>query len=201
MARLDRHSRLVAWLKIVLPLIALAILSTLFLLSRRIDPQDAIPFAEVDVQDRAREPRLTAPAYSGTTRDGAALTVIAAEARPDAGGGASAQRLVARLVAPDGQVTEVTADHADLPQGAGDLVLTGAVTVTTSTGYRIATPRVTAALDRTLVTGDGPVTATGPLGTLTAGGLRLTAEGPERSHVLVFNAGVKLIYRPAPAAP
>lgn len=201
MARLDRHSRLVAWLKIVLPLIALAILSTLFLLSRRIDPQDAIPFAEVDVQDRAREPRLTAPAYSGTTRDGAALTVTAAEARPDAGGGASAQRLVARLVAPGGQVTEVTADRADLSEGAGDLVLTGAVTVTTSTGYRIATPRVTAALDRTLVTGDGPVTATGPLGELTAGGLRLTAEGPDASHVLVFNAGVKLIYRPASAAP
>ena len=34
MAGVDRHTRVVGWLKVALPLLALAILSTLFLLSR-----------------------------------------------------------------------------------------------------------------------------------------------------------------------
>ena len=38
---------------------ALAILSTLFLVADQIDPEDALPFAEVDVEDLAREPRMT----------------------------------------------------------------------------------------------------------------------------------------------
>ncbi|MGB3251218.1 MAG: hypothetical protein WBB13_18855, partial [Tabrizicola sp.] len=74
MARVDRHTRLVGWLKVALPLTALAILSTLFLVARRIDPEAALPYAEVDVEDLAREPRMTAPTYAGTTEDGAALT-------------------------------------------------------------------------------------------------------------------------------
>ena len=78
------RSNVVAWLKIVLPLAALAAMSTLFLLSRTIDPADAIPYATVDVEDRIREPRMTAPTYSGVTSDGAALTLTADEARPDA---------------------------------------------------------------------------------------------------------------------
>ena len=57
MARADFHSRLVGWLKVVLPLAALAILSTLFLLADLIDPTAAIPYAEVDVEDLARDPR------------------------------------------------------------------------------------------------------------------------------------------------
>jgi lipopolysaccharide export system protein LptC len=85
MARRDRHSRVVGWLKVALPLAALAILSTLFLLSDRIDPEDALPYAEVDVEELAREPRMTAPTYAGMTTDGAALSLTAVEARPSAG--------------------------------------------------------------------------------------------------------------------
>ena len=48
------HSRLVRVLKIALPLIALLLLSTLFLFSRKINPEDAIPYASVDVDDRLR---------------------------------------------------------------------------------------------------------------------------------------------------
>ena len=60
-AALDGWSRLVAALKVLLPLAALAILSTLFLVSNRINPEDALPYADVDVEARLREPRITAP--------------------------------------------------------------------------------------------------------------------------------------------
>ncbi|MBL9052753.1 MAG: hypothetical protein JNN02_03385, partial [Tabrizicola sp.] len=49
MAGTDAHTRVVTWLKVLLPLAALAILSTLFLLADQINPDDALPFAEVDV--------------------------------------------------------------------------------------------------------------------------------------------------------
>ena len=83
MARADTHSRVVAWLKIALPLAALAVLATLFLLADRIDPDDALPYAEVDVEDRARTPRMTAPTYAGVTSDGARTELTAASAQID----------------------------------------------------------------------------------------------------------------------
>lgn len=68
MAGTDGHSRLVGWLKVALPLFALAILSSLFLVARGIDPDGALTLSEADLADRLREPRITAPAYAGPRR-------------------------------------------------------------------------------------------------------------------------------------
>jgi hypothetical protein len=68
------HSALVAWLKILLPLAALAVLSTLFMVSRSVDPADAIPYAQVDIEDRLRDPRLTDAIFAGMTQDGTAVS-------------------------------------------------------------------------------------------------------------------------------
>ena len=43
---MDRYSRMIAFLKVLLPLMALALLSTLFLLSQNTEPMASIPFAE-----------------------------------------------------------------------------------------------------------------------------------------------------------
>jgi lipopolysaccharide export system protein LptC len=97
----DLHSRIVGWAKVILPLAALGILSTLFLFARTIDPEDAIPYAEVDVEDRIREPRLTAPTYSGVTSDGSAVTFQAVEARPAGDNGpARAEEMAGRPIFP-----------------------------------------------------------------------------------------------------
>ena len=82
------HSRLVAVLKVLLPLIALALLSTLFLFSRKINPEDAIPYASVDVEDRLSDPKMTDAGFAGMTSDGASLSIQAGEAKPTAEGGA-----------------------------------------------------------------------------------------------------------------
>ena len=113
MARADFHSRLVGWLKVVLPLAALAILSTLFLLADRIDPTAAIPYAEVDVKDLVRDPRMTAPAYAGTTADGAGITLSATEARPASGEQAAAASGMVVLFAGSGVVEEVVGAALD----------------------------------------------------------------------------------------
>lgn len=198
MARVDRHTRLVGWLKVVLPLAALAILSTLFLVARRIDPEAALPYAEVDVEDLAREPRMTAPTYAGTTEDGASLTLSASEARPKAEGvAAQAAGLRLDLATPDGGETELVAASAVMDDATRQVLLSGGVTVTTSSGYRLETAEVAARLDRTGLESRSPVVATGPAGEIRADGMSLSQDiRTPGSYVLVFNGNVRLVYQP-----
>lgn len=198
MARVDRHTRLVAWLKIALPLTALAILSTLFLVARRIDPEAALPYAEVDVEDLAREPRMTAPTYAGTTEDGAALTLSADEARPEAEGTpAKAAGLRLELATPDGGRTELLAAEAVIDDATRQVLLSGGVTLTTATGYRLETAEVAAKLDRTGLESRTPVVATGPAGNIQADGMVLSQDNQTPgAYVLVFKGGVRLVYQP-----
>lgn len=198
------HSTLVAWLKVVLPLVALGILSTLFLLSRTIDPEGALPYAEVDIAERAREPRLTAPTWAGVTDDGSALTVTAAEARPgdkaaDAGARAEAVRAVLQM--PGGASADVVAASGQFDAAGKLLTLGGAVVVTSSTGWRVESDLITAALDQTGLQSPGPITATGPAGQLTAGRMVLTPSATRGEFVLVFTGDVRLIYHPPAVSP
>lgn len=199
MADLDAHSRLIAWLKIVLPLVALAILSTLFLVARTINPEDALPYAEVDVEERLREPRMTNPAYAGITSDGAALTLTAAEARPDSADPESgtAQDLVGRLETPDGVVSDLTAGAAEVDSSDRTIYLTSGVTVVQSNGWKITSEAMTAQMDVTDISTKTPVTADGPAGHLTADSMHLSeATQKKGTYLVVFNGSVKLIYQP-----
>lgn len=211
MPGIDRHSRLVGWLKVALPLGALALLSTLFLLADRIDPSAAIPYAEVDVEALARDPRMTAPSYAGTTSDGTAISLTAAAARPATGERtAAAEGVTATLDMPDGGRAEIAAAEAQIDTARGEVRLAGGVTMTTSSGYTLAAPGLTAALDRSHLASTGPVTATGPMGQIAAQGFTLdrqeaadrqeTGETGENPYLLVFSGGVKLLYQPGGAA-
>lgn len=192
------HSTVVAWLKVALPLVALAILSLLFLVSRTIDPADAIPFAEVDIEDRVREPRLTQPTWAGVTDDGAALTIAADEARPENGtSAANANGVIADLQTPDGGSAKLVAARGMLDQNGQALTVDGGVTITTSTGYRLDTEAMTARLDRTSLVSEGAVSGTAPVGKIDAGSMEITqGQGDAASYLLVFKNGVKLLYLP-----
>ncbi len=204
MARYDNaYSRLVAWLKILLPLLALAILSTLFLLSRRVDPEDGIPYASVDLEELAREPRLTAPHFAGVTADGAALTVTAGIAYPDGTdpGRISALDVVATIES-DTLTAEITAAAGAIDPATSQMTLSGGVRIETSAGYRLTTDHLTSALQKTRIETDAAVSAEAPMGRIVAGGMLLRALDPEgKTHVLVFNGGVKLIYLPQSREP
>jgi lipopolysaccharide export system protein LptC len=195
----DLHSRVVAWAKIILPLAALALLSTLFLFARVIDPEAAIPYATVDVEDRIREPRLTTPTYSGMTADGTSVTFTAAEARPTAiNGAATAEALSVVLETPDGGRAAVSAAHGALDSAAGLLTLEGGVTMTTSTGYTVQTEAIEARLDRTGLMARSPIVAEAPGGRITASGMTLQPGPASGEYDLVFNGRVRLIYTPTP---
>ena len=193
----SRHTALVHWAKIALPLSALVLLSTLFLFSGKVDPTTAAIYSKVDVTTLAREQRLTAPEFSGMTEDGAALTVRAATAAPDAAGhGASASQIIARLEEGPGVVTDLRAKSGRIDPAAGQIRLRDGVAVQTTSGYRIATEQLDMATDRTAITAPGAVTAEAPFGMLQAGRMQIDRKDAQTGSDLVFQGGVKLIYHP-----
>ena len=199
MARSDNtYSRVVGALKVILPLAALVLLSTLFLLSRGREDAGSLRYTDSDIAALLKEPRMTAPTYTGVTRDGSAIRLSADAAipgaTPDAGGRADRPRLL--LVAPDGGQTTAEADEARIDPAARTLLLTGAVRIATQDGYRIDSALVVATLDRTRIESPGPVVADSPQGHIDAGTLLLQRADARSPEVLVFKGGVKLLYEP-----
>jgi lipopolysaccharide export system protein LptC len=192
----NRYSTLVAWIKVALPLIALALLSTLFLFSRTPDPDAAIPFADVDIIERAREQRLSNPRFAGTLEDGREILLIADAAMPVQGvpDQLTADNIEARIVLSDVDFMLLDARHSLIDLGASLATLTQDVHLTSSTGYRLDSNMMTVALNRLDVYSPGPVSVTGPAVTLTAGTMRLT--GPDGAQVLRFTGGVRVLYDP-----
>ena len=200
MATADRYSRLVLWLKVSLPLAALAILSTLFFVAETLDPESAIPYAEVDVARILREQGVTGPTFGGVTADGVSVSLSATSIRPKGNGANNwfGQVLTADLELPSGATITI-----DSPEGIVDAenrqaTLQGGARLESSTGYIVRTPSIVASFaDATVVAGEG-VEAEGPPGTITAREVmlkRLDTDPP--THHLVFQGDVRLVVRPA----
>ncbi|MEL7087874.1 MAG: hypothetical protein AAGL98_05440, partial [Planctomycetota bacterium] len=61
----NAYSRFVAWAKIILPLVALGLLSTMFLVSRDSDPAATIRIGEQEARGLAQEDGMSAPRFAG----------------------------------------------------------------------------------------------------------------------------------------
>ncbi len=194
---MDRYSRLIAFLKVLLPLAALALLSTLFLLSRGIDLDATIPFAEQEIADRTRDQQVTQPFFSGLTNNGGEVIVTATTASPAVGDKpAGAENLSAQIRTTEGTVITMTSETGSL-QGPLDLAtFTGNVVLETSSGYRVETQKLTASLAGTRAESPGQISGSGPPGTFTAGEMELFSKNGEQALHTLFKGGVKLIYEP-----
>lgn len=195
------YSRLVAWMKIILPLTALGILSTLFLISRHIDPTKSIPIAEIDLEQRAQEQGATNAAFAGVTRGGDEVKIAAETARPapDNPRLINAEDVTATMNLVSGTVVTVRSDRGNMHQSDLDASLMGNVRINTTTGYEITTEQLDAQLDVLHAETPGRVSGKGPPGDLTAGRMVLTGDEETGAAHLVFTDGVKLIYTPQPA--
>ncbi len=200
MAADNRYSLLVAWLKIVLPLIALAILSSLFLLSRKIDPGAALPTSDAELADRLREPRLTAPIFTGMTSDGSAVTVTAVEMRPLPGSvtEGTARTLTVQVETPGGNLATLAAPEGQLDTALQTLALSGGVTIVTADGYRLASPNMDASMVPWELDATGGVTGSSPFGTIWSDRMQVTRD-PDHpdAHIVDFIGAVRLLYLPA----
>jgi lipopolysaccharide export system protein LptC len=198
MAADNRYTLLVTWLKIVLPLIALALLSSIFLISKRIDPGTTLPDAGSDLAERLREPRLTDPVFTGVAPDGAAVTVTADDMRPLPGSltEGTARTLTVKVETTGGAILTLTAPHGKMDSEAQTLALSGGATVSTDDGYSLAAPEMTGSLPLSELTASGGVTGESPFGTIRSDRMLATRNpaSPE-THIVDFIGGVRLIYQ------
>lgn len=191
------YSRLVGILKIVLPLVALVLLSLVFLLARTVDLSQAVRYATVDVEDLARDPRLSGARFAGVTADGAALTIESETARSDPDGALrlSISGLDLTIEDETGVIVSAQAESGVIDRTRGVFEMSGDLRLRTGQGYDLNAPRILGALDRTRVIADSGVSGQAPAGQIQAGRLEIL-QRPDGAggYVLVFRDGVRLNY-------
>ncbi len=196
------YSRVVAVLKIGLPLIALAMLSSLFL-TRTDDAGGEISFSRADLAALGSGLRVDNPTFAGSTRRDDRFEFEADVVVPDAAPPtrASIEGLRGRIDFAAGARVEVSARAAELEMEAHALELRDEARVATSDGLVVLAPRMSVDLRSGALSATGGVETTGPMGEITSGDLSITpAEGGEAPARISFGQGVRLVYYPAEEA-
>lgn len=190
-------------LRLGLPLSALVLLMTVFLVSRAVDPNSAPGVAGLDPEEMTREPRIATARFAGVTDDGTALTISAGSVRSQtAAVGTAPLQLTftspeGALRFPDASSASFDAASAILDETAGVLTAQGPAMLENSDGYVLELGALTATLDQTRLTGTGGVDGLAPAGTIRADTLELTRSGgPLGGYRLAFTGNVRLLYTP-----
>jgi lipopolysaccharide export system protein LptC len=197
------YSRLVRLGRVALPLGALALLSSLFLLWETRDP-GRLPYTEVDIEALLRLPSLTRPTFTGVMSDGATIRLTAEAASPGTDGGAAGANATAprlQIVSASGETTTAEAAEARIDETGKTLLLSGGFRVQTDMGYAVQGDQLVAALDQTRLESLRPITAQGPQGEIDAGRFVMDRSEATDAALLHFHGGVKLIYRPETTTP
>jgi lipopolysaccharide export system protein LptC len=196
---MDRYSRIVRWLRIILPLAALALLLAVFLLPRE------LLVGRIGLSGLSFDPgqglRLESPRFSGTTPDGQPFAVTADWALPDAPDPTRIDLgpLAGEFVVEPGQTVRLTAEAGEYRPKDGLLSLDGGVVVTTSDGYRMTAARARADIDARTLRVEGPVAGEGALGRIEADSMRAVQRDGE-NHVW-FEGNVRVRIVPGAPAP
>ena len=190
------RSRIVALLRVILPLAALALLSVLFLLGRKPEPDGTLPYADVDPREVAERQLATSPTYAAVTEDGAQINITGAQVMPGSAEGqgtASTVRMTFR--AQDGRAADISAGHAAIE--GERMVLQEGVRMTTADGWVVTAPAFHASRSKGTLNADAEVNVRAPFGDMTAAQMELRPLGEGTGdHVLDLSGGVRLIYQP-----
>jgi lipopolysaccharide export system protein LptC len=196
------HSRIVAILKLGLPLVALGLLSALFLVQTDDRLGGSVIFSPGDVDALGSGLRISNPTFTGTTRGEDKFRFTAALVMPDAAPPKRAEitSLAGTVQLHNGPTVTVDAAKGDLDIPTERLDLSGAVAISTSDGYRIDTEKATLDLKAGAFVAGDKVVSIGPLGKITSGSLHVTpAAATGEARRFSFGNGVRLIYNPPDA--
>ncbi len=195
--------RLAQALRVLLPLGALVLLSTVFLVSRSIDPERAVAMADIDVVELARAPRIGTARVATVTQEETALVITADTVRAlEELQEGMPMRLMLDTPAGtldflSGRQIVFSAREGEFDQLADHVLMREAVDLRSSDGYVVQMPRLISALSTLRIEGDGGVTGHGPPGEISAQRLLITpAPDAPDGYVLAFTGDVRLIYDP-----
>lgn len=190
-------------LRLGLPLSALVLLATIFLVSRSVDTNTAARVSGLDPTHLAHAPRIASARFAGVTDDATAMTISASSVRSnaEATGAAPLELEFSQpegvLTFPDASTTRFTASGALLDQKRGVIRAHGPVALENSEGFELKLGALDADLDHTRLTGSGGIEGRAPAGKISADALELTRSGgPDGGYLLAFTGNVRLIYIP-----
>ena len=197
---MDSYSRGVQFLKVVLPLAAILLLSTVFLLPRSIDTNVSVPFSGPEIDERLTDQVITRPDYMGVTRKGEEIRV---KARRASQGGEGDSPTVAdvqgRFGLRDGGEITFESNTGIIRPDKGTATFSENVVITTTNGIQVTTDLLNTSLDEIRGDTPGQIDGTGPIGDFTAGRMTFGTEKTDGPVHILFTDGVKLIYEPQEA--
>ncbi len=196
--RVQAYSRIVAWMKVLLPLGAVLLIATIFVTAR--DKGDLTKiFTAEELATLGAGLRLDSPRFAGVTEQGEPFAIRADWALPDS----AIPRLIdlerpeGEIELSDGRTIAARAATGRMHRADKILVLEGGVVLDTSDGYHVETDLIEIDLDARTAVAPGPVSGTGPRGQIDAGSFRAAAgEDGVGAGKIWFENRVRLVFIP-----
>lgn len=197
------HSRIVAILKVGLPLIAVAMLAGLFLNSQDNRGGGELVFSPADLELLGEGMRVSRPVFSGVTEGLDRFRFTAETVTPDAAPPtrAAIQTLSGRIEFSGGPRIDLRSETADVDLKARRMTLRGGVAAQTADGFVFRANQAQVDLDLGGLTAEGAVSGDGPMGRIDARRLAVSPpKGDEAARTFLFQDDVRVVYDP-PAPP
>ena len=192
----DSYSAFVVWVKTLLPIVALGMLSTIFLFSGRVDVTQSLPYAKLNIAEIVREQRITKPYFSGVSHNGTEITVSAAYASSDTQNSniLNITDLSIILISEHEKAVRITAGLGVLDAAKQKAMASKDVYLTAMPDFWLKTNNLTVDLKQGIATADTLFQSITALGTIDAGNMVVKTITSDQQ--IIFTNGVRLIYYP-----
>jgi len=194
----DKYSTLVAIFKVMLPCLALIILSALFLLPDNRTKIQALNTIDKSTLNIVKKAGVNKPSFRGTLASGTNLELYAAEimTKNNDKNIIEINEISARLELNRNNWATASAKKGVVNISEQTAEMVGKVSVKGSNGVLIETSDLKVFYAKSLVKTEGEVFMKGPFGTITAGSAKFydMNQNSGIGYVLLFNKGVKMQY-------
>lgn len=197
-ASLDRYTRAVGWMKVVLPIAALLMVGLIFVIGRERGAATDLFTAE-ELARLGAGLKLDQPRFAGVTDAGEPFVLKADWALPDSAMPEEIQleNPTAEVSLQDDRQIAGAARYGLMERSARTLTLTGGVRLETSDGYQFETEMLRVETEARAASTATPVTGTGPQGRIEAGSFRVRQVGERNSDTVIwFENGVRVLFNP-----
>jgi|TARA_B110000967_G_scaffold210089_1_gene270478 lipopolysaccharide export system protein LptC len=201
------YSKIIKYAKYIFPIIAIGLFISIFAFGKKDAIRSGAIITDAEMIYRSTGQKITNPQFSGFTDFGDAFTLEAIEALPD---GSQPKRI--DLISPNFEFNttrgigfKVNSINGSINFFEQSAQLEGKVQFNMSNGYEAFSEKVRLDLKNGHAASPGPVSAKGPLGSITAGSMVLTKTNnstlSKPTGSLKFTAGIRLIYLPSSPKP
>lgn len=200
---IQTYSTFVKWTKYIMPVLALMLLSSIFIFGKKDALRSGTLTIDADVINLTTDQKITNPQFSGLTNLGDSFILRALEAMPDA---PTPDKIA--LVDPSlefdalqGIGFKISSENGSVNFINQSAQLDGDVLIDMTNGYKATSEKIQLNLKLGNLVAPGSVKASGPYGKIIAGSMKLYKDVDNKASQvngnLMFSNGVTLIYLPS----